>query len=103
MPRTPDALLENVVGFFKKALKIVACLGIAAIVWNGAVSVREFYRPERIEPMTLQRRATHRVKYGNGLCTATAIGPHALLTATHCNKHGEDATINLDLATKTGN
>ena len=32
-----------------------------------------------------------------GLCTGTAVGPHALLTALHCDR-GETDTISLDLS-----
>jgi hypothetical protein len=32
-----------------------------------------------------------------GECTATAIGPHALLTASHCNKDDKLTKIHLDL------
>ncbi len=32
----------------------------------------------------------------SGLCTATAIGPHALLTASHCNEH-DLKKIHLDI------
>lgn len=53
--------------------------------------------------MTPQRRASHMVeyfKYGRptGLCTATAIGPHALMTANHCDADGSAKEIQLDLA-----
>lgn len=37
----------------------------------------------------------------DGLCTATAIGPHAILTAEHCNDgEAPDETITIDLSRK---
>lgn len=44
-----------------------------------------------VAEMPLQQRASHMIGYldskgmGRGLCTGTAIGPHAILTAEHCN------------------
>jgi Trypsin len=57
--------------------------------------------------ITPERKATHMITYYDengkriGLCTGTAVGPHALLTAVHCDE-GEDATpiISLDLSVK---
>lgn len=94
--RTPDALLENVVGFFKKALKVAVVLFVVASVIN----VHEHFKQKPIEPMTPQRRASHRIKYDRGSCTGTAIGPHAILTASHCNKDESTDTIHLDLSVK---
>ena len=60
--------------------------------------------PKLIVP-TLQQKAQHLVIFLNekgeddGLCTATAIGPHAILTAEHCNKgDNPDTEITLDLS-----
>ena len=59
--------------------------------------------------ITPERRATHMITYyedsasGNsvrsGLCTGTAVGPHALLTALHCDE-GQSDTFSLDLAVR---
>lgn len=57
---------------------------------------------------TVQERYTHEVSFLDetthgpvGFCTATAIGPHALLTAKHCNEDGPEPSrhIMLDLST----
>ena len=48
-----------------------------------------------------QRLATHALMSNKGLCTASAIGPHALLTASHCDsstgslKVDEAFTVNI--------
>lgn len=52
-----------------------------------------------------ERKATHMVTYYEdghraALCTATAIGPHALMTAHHCNKDAEFDTMRIDLMIK---
>lgn len=51
----------------------------------------------------IEQKATHMVTFYQGtrpvgLCTATAIGPHALLTASHCNKDEKLTDIKLDIA-----
>lgn len=55
-----------------------------------------------ITPPTIEQKATHMVVFLRGTrevgeCTATAIGPHALLTASHCNKDEKLTKIHLDL------
>lgn len=51
----------------------------------------EHHSNPAVSQMTLQQRASHMISYLNEdgkettLCTATAVGPHALLTASHCN------------------
>jgi hypothetical protein len=49
-------------------------------------------------PVTIQQRAEHRLAIKDaGLCTATAVGPHAILTAVHCND--KDLTeVEMDLS-----
>lgn len=53
---------------------------------------------------TPQQRASHRIafydneKSQDAICTATAIGPHAILTATHCNEGDVDSLIRVDLS-----
>lgn len=63
----------------------------------SAVNIYQHFKPRPVEPMTTERRAAHRVSYGRGYCSATAIGPHALLTATHCDPKGHVSTIHLDM------
>lgn len=62
------------------------------------------------KPVTDAQRATHRITMvdsdgsSKGRCTATAIGPHALLTATHCNEGPEAVTVlNVDLSRRKYN
>ncbi len=53
----------------------------------------------------IQQKATHMITFldyrgeRDGLCTGTAIGPHAILTATHCDDDRSSNVINLDLST----
>lgn len=59
---------------------------------------------------TPQQKASHMIVMlgddgeGVGTCTATAVGPHALMTAEHCDTD-KDAfpTINIDLSTRSYN
>ena len=62
-----------------------------------------------------QRKASHRIEFtvpenritdeqifpsadGKGACSASAIGPHALLTAQHCDIGEESLTVDLELS-----
>jgi hypothetical protein len=36
--------------------------------------------------------------FGMGLCTGTTIGPHSILTATHCDSMGTAVSLTLDLS-----
>jgi hypothetical protein len=74
-----------------------------------AAGFRLFQRFHKPAPVTLQQKSQHMIQFLNkggdeeGQCTATAIGPHAILTAEHCNdKDGDDHydTITLDLSTR---
>ncbi len=54
----------------------------------------------KVDPVA--QKATHLIIFmdgnrGKSLCTATAIGPHALMTASHCNKDEKLTTIHLDI------
>jgi hypothetical protein len=58
-------------------------------------------KPEPPKPV-IQQIATHRITFEKngddaGVCTGTAIGPHALMTAHHCNDEGDSDTIRLDM------
>ncbi len=57
--------------------------------------------------MSVEQKASHYLfmqgSYGSGIgvCTGTAIGPHAILTAAHCDKENEVKQVQIDLATET--
>ena len=57
--------------------------------------------------MSVERKASHFLYLkdadgrGLGVCTGTAIGPHAILTAAHCDKDNEVKQVQIDLATET--
>lgn len=64
-------------------------------------------KPTQIEaPAVPQQKASHMIFYLSdtgrtvGECTGTAIGAHAIMTATHCDKDGDIGTINLDMSTR---
>ena len=87
-----------------KKFLVVLVLGAALL---GLLSLAPSRPKYNHAPITPERKATHMIKYyededkgiGNpsGLCTGTAVGPHALLTALHCDE-GEIDVISLDLA-----
>lgn len=53
---------------------------------------------------SLQAKTSHEIRFiskdGDGVCTGTSIGPHAILTAEHCNKEEKTAEVMLDYSTK---
>lgn len=58
--------------------------------------------PKQQPKPSIQRKATHLILYTqdhqvHGACTGTIVGPHALMTAKHCDEGSFDA-IRLDLA-----
>ena len=81
----------------------VACLFSLATLHHRPIKPRTFNNSP-------QRAATHEMRLyslnvkgqpdEDGSCTATAIGPHALLTASHCNEFGEDKFIQLDYSSR---
>jgi hypothetical protein len=85
--------------------RILKCLFVAGLA-IASISVYSEYNPvQPIQPMTPQRRASHRITLTRngrklGYCTATAIGPHALLTASHCNADSKTDTVRLDILLK---
>lgn len=86
--RSPEDYMK-----FKSFLASVFLLVLFSCLFVGTKpTARETY------PVTVQQRAEHRIKFDRGgQCTATAIAPHALLTASHCNEHGI-TTVYLDLS-----
>jgi hypothetical protein len=76
----------------KKYLRTALLLLAAGLLIAGIAKHKPAYRPQPLKPITMQQRAEHRIKINNSECTATAVGPHALLTAVHCN---EDSKVDL--------
>lgn len=83
-----------------KHIRKIALLGAAVALF----ALQSAYTPHnKLAQITPERRATHMITYyddnkaPSGMCTGTAVGPHALLTALHCDEGDED-TISLDLA-----
>ncbi len=76
-------------------------LPVLLLPLNAALLVATAHKPtpaRTFRPITIQQRAEHRIKFvEGGTCTATAVGPHALLTAEHCNEGGL-TEIKLDLS-----
>lgn len=109
----------------KKALEAVSLVaktitltGIAAaILWIAVLvltpDVKEFFTKAHGHPalpptMLSERLASHYVVMmegyrREGLCTGTAIGPHAILSAKHCDDDGDVKSITIDLAVEKHN
>lgn len=80
--------------FFKAAkatLGVLVILAASVLGYNKITADPDLENRPAITQITLEQRASHMVSYldedgkETTLCTATAIGPHALLTASHCN------------------
>ena len=75
---------------------LLILLGIALLGYN--------FRPMPTRVITSEQKAEHMVVFiasrGPAIeCTATAIGPHAILTAEHCNSRYErDPEVTIDLS-----
>jgi hypothetical protein len=76
---------------------------LSITVYMNRVRLHNFYH--RNDVPTLQQRSAHMVKYltkkhnNREECSGTAIGPHAILTAAHCNDAEEFSdTLNFDLS-----
>jgi hypothetical protein len=77
---------------------------IVAPLLGAALSIGISLKLVPFNPITPERKATHMISYLGeegeehfDACTGTAVGPHALLTAVHCDK-GDLDTIRLDLS-----
>lgn len=82
-------------------MKFLTKLLLSATLFLAGCTPRPATQPKPFNPPA-EQKATHMVTFyrGNrpvGLCTATAIGPHALLTASHCNKDEKLTKIHLDV------
>ena len=78
-------------------------------VLNHTQDVAQYFRnrPHAQAAVTFAQAASHSIifvdefDHPRGLCSATAVGPHTLLTAAHCNMGKDDdhySTVNLDYA-----
>src|ERR1039458_1395373 len=80
-------------------------LSILALVFLGVPKVQRNKQTQSTS-FTDQQKVSHMVKFmgakGSDLCTATAIGPHAFLTAKHCNASGIK-TVRLDMSMEDHN
>lgn len=84
-------------------MKFLKCLVLSVVLAlagcnSPAPTVRT---PDGPTMFTPQQKATHMIRLmrgrdDGGICTGTAIGVHALLTATHCNDSGEGDGVRLD-------
>lgn len=89
----------------RKLLNFFLPVAILALVMAGLVVRYPKAPAAKIYPVTPQQRTSHMVTFldkhfeREALCTATAIGPHAILTAQHCND-GDDPsdTVTFDLS-----
>ncbi len=82
--------------FLTLALVAVALCGVPdALRFN-------YQRPAHAPITTPQQRTSHALwlhgsyEQSLGLCTGTAIGPHAVLTAAHCDKRDKVRTVDFD-------
>lgn len=88
----------------KKLLKRTAFIAVLAVCILAA-HLAPLHRHKTIAPITPERKATHMITFYTdsdhraGLCTGTAVGPHAILTATHCTEDGYKI-ISFDLSVK---
>ena len=90
--------------YFRTALLLLA----AGLLIAGIAKHKPVYLPQQAA-ITPERRATHMITYYKvkddvpdervETCTGTVVGPHALLTALHCDE-GETTTISLDLSVR---
>jgi hypothetical protein len=83
-------------------------LGLILLVLFGVPHFRHHTKRSTAAP-TKEQLSSHMItlldKSGEeeGLCTATAIGPHAILTAEHCDKGGKYPSLLLDRSTEPHN
>ena len=80
-------------------------LSMLALAFFGVPDLKLPHGKKPSVPVTRELRASHMIDMfaddqRAGTCSATAIGPHAILTAEHCVKRGETTAVTLDLATE---
>lgn len=83
----------------KKILLLLSAALLGLVVLAGVSHI-----PRHRKPATFQEKTSHLITFldKNGkddtTCTATAIGPHALLTALHCDEDGSSKVLKVDLS-----
>jgi Trypsin len=85
----------------------VALMGLLLITFSCSTRIKAKL-PEA--PISIQQKSTHLIRFvsvsesgdreDDGVCTATAVGPHVVLTAEHCFDEKKDKVVLLDLSTK---
>jgi hypothetical protein len=87
----------------RKFLRLVALLAILAGVSYAAYFMQAI-QPD-VHVITAQTKSSHKLAFLSmngrriGGCTGTAIGPHAILTAEHCNEQDASEQMSIDLST----
>jgi S1-C subfamily serine protease len=89
--------------------KILALFVICMLICVGAFIPAAYKHVQPRTTVTLEQRQSHRIiLFGTNLrpvgeCSATAVGPHVLLTAAHCFEVAPVAAVRIDLAVETHN
>jgi hypothetical protein len=83
-------------------------LGLIYFVFSGVPKFHHSAANARTDVFhpTAQQKTAHMITmldedgFRLGVCTATAVGPHAFLTAEHCSENGKAKMVTFDLATE---
>jgi|SRR5271154_2353456 len=79
-------------------------LGLLYLVFSGVPKFHHSAPRTDVNHPTAQQKTSHMITMLNedgmrlGVCTATAVGPHAFMTAEHCNSDGDAKYVTFDLA-----
>ena len=83
-------------------------LGLLSLALFGVPTFTHPHQRAKLpSAMPRERLASHAIWYKDpyggffGLCSGTAIGPHSIITAAHCNEKNQAAEIALDESTET--
>lgn len=79
---------------------LTVALVALVLYWPSAQNSHPDKPTISVARMPKEERASHMIKMVNGgQCTGTAIGPHAILTAEHCDENDSVEEVTLDYAT----